>query len=256
MATQNSRLLEWSNILAFILMVVVNSLAGSTTIIGGQNTAEISDVNPTLITPAGYVFAIWGAIYFLLGIFVIYQALPRQRGKAYKEKIGWLFVISSLLNIAWIFLWQYEYLIYSAIVIFSLLVSLILIYIRLDIGKTKVDLREKLAIHVPFSTYLGWITIASIANVAVVLVSINWNGWGISPETWAILIVIVAILITMLVLATRRDIAYSLVIIWALVGISVGNNATQNITTLTQVGALIVFVALVVAIVVTKLRQK
>jgi benzodiazapine receptor len=256
MAAQNSRFLKWANILAFIFTVLVNGLAGSTTILGGKDTAQISDANPTLITPAGYVFSIWGVIYILLGIFVVFQALPSEKGKDYKEDIGWLFVLSSIFNIAWLFLWQFEYLGLSVVLMFLLLASLISVYLRLSIGKSKVGFREKLAIHVPFSVYLGWITIASIANVTVTLVSVNWDGFGISPETWATLIIIVALLITMLVLATRKDIAYGLVIIWALVGIAAGQSKYQNIVTLAEASAIIVLIALAATILLTKLRRQ
>jgi benzodiazapine receptor len=235
---------KWINIIAYILTVIVNGLAGSTTILGGKVTAEISDANPTLITPAGYVFSIWGVIYILLGIFVVFQALPSQQGQAFQKKIGWLFALSSLLNIVWLFLWQYEYLALSVVLMFLLLATLILIYLRLDIGRSKVATREELAVHVPFSVYLGWITIASIANVAVFLVSENWDGFGISPETWATLIIIVALAITLLVLATRRDIAYGLVIIWALIGIAVNQSENQSIVTLSEASAIIVLLAL------------
>ncbi len=256
MAAQNSRFLKWANILAFIFTVLVNGLAGSTTILGGKDTAQISDANPTLITPAGYVFSIWGVIYILLGIFVVFQALPSEKGKDYKDDIGWLFVLSSIFNIAWLFLWQFEYLGLSVVLMFLLLASLISVYLRLSIGKSKVGFREKLAVHVPFSVYLGWITIASIANVTVTLVSVNWDGFGISPETWATLIVIVALLITMLVLATRKDIAYGLVIIWALVGIAAGQSGNQNIVTLAEASAIIVLITLAATILLTKLRRQ
>ena len=256
MAVNNPVLLKWSNIIAFVFTVIVNSLAGSTTLIGGVNTAQISDSNLTLITPAGYVFSIWGIIYVLLGIFVIFQALPSQKEKEYTKKVGWLFVLSSIINIAWLFLWQFEYLIFSVALIFMLLATLIAIYLRLDIGKSKVELREKIAVHLPFSTYLGWITIASIANVATALVSINWNGLGINPETWASLIIIIALLLSLIVLATRKDVAYGLVIVWAFIGISVAQKANQTIVNLTQISAIIVFIALVVTILINKLRQK
>jgi benzodiazapine receptor len=256
MGAQNSSLLKWANILAFILVVLVNSLAGSTTILGGKNTAQISDANPTLITPAGYAFSIWGIIYILLGIFVVFQALPSEKGKDYKKSIGWLFILSSILNIAWLFLWQFEYLSLSVLLMFLLLASLIFIYLRLNIGKSKVGFREKLAVHVPFSIYLGWITIASILNVAVTLVSVNWGGYGVSPETWATLITIAALVIAMLVLATRRDIAYGLVIVWALVGIAAGQTGNQNIVTLAQASAVIVLIALAAIILFTKLRRQ
>jgi len=253
--TEESSLIKWANILAFVLMVLVNGLAGSTTLLGGKNTAEISDANLTLITPAGYVFSIWGIIYVLLGIFVIFQALPREKEKEYHGKIGWFFVLSSVFNIIWLFLWQFEYLVFSVILMFLLLASLILIYLRLDIGKSEVGIREKLTVQLPFSTYLGWITIASIANVSVTLVSLNWDGFGISQGTWATIIVIIALLISILVLVTRKDIAYGLVIIWAFVGIAVGQSGTQNIVTLTQASAIIVLITLVSSILITKLRR-
>jgi benzodiazapine receptor len=251
----NSALLKWSNIVAFAATVIVNGLAGSTTILGGVNTAEISNANPTLITPAGYVFSIWGIIYILLGVFVIFQALPSQKEKEYTKKIGWLFVLSSVLNIVWLFLWQYEILGVSVVLMFLLLATLIATYLRLNIGKSTVSLREKLAVHVPFSVYLGWITIASIANVAVFLVSENWDGFGINPETWAILIIIVALAITVLVLATRRDIAYGLVIVWALAGIAINQSGNQSIVTLTEASAIIVLLASAAVVLLSRLKR-
>ena len=256
MVANNPVLLKWSNIVAFVLTVIVNSLAGSTTLLGGVNTAEISDSNPTLITPAGYVFSIWGIIYFLLGVFVIFQALPSQKEKEYTKKIGWLFVLSSVLNIVWLFLWQYEILSVSVVLMFLLLGTLIAIYLRLKIGKSAVNLREKMAMHVPFSVYLGWISIASIANVAVFLVSEKWDGFGINPETWATLIIIIALVITLLVLATRRDIAYGLVIIWALIGIALKQSGNQNIVTLTEASAIIVLLALAATIPLSRLKRR
>jgi benzodiazapine receptor len=256
MANTSSSILRYANILFFALTVVVNSLAGSTTIIGGKNTAQVSDANLTLITPAGYVFSIWGIIYILLGVFVVYQALPKQQGKDYQKKIGWLFVLSSLVNVVWLFLWQFEYLPLSVVLMFLLLASLILIYVRLGVGKSKVTMSAKLAIHLPFSVYLGWITVASIANVAATLVSLNWDDFGISPEIWATLVVAVALIITILMLITRKDVAYSLVIIWALVGIGVKQSGNQTVVLLTEVTAVIVAIVLVAVVLTAKLRKK
>jgi len=139
---------------------------------------------------------------------------------------------------------------------FLLLVTLIAIYMRLGIGRLRVSLSERLAVQLPFSVYLGWITVASIANVAATLVSIGWDGFGISPETWAILVVAVAFIITMLMLVTRKDLAYSLVIIWALLGIGAKQSGNQTIVMLTEISAAIVAIALVATILVTRLRKK
>ena len=255
MLHRSSNQLRWANVSAFALMVLVNGLAGSTTIIGGRNTAQISDANPTLITPAGYVFSIWGVIYVLLGVFAVYQVLPGQRESQFQSRVGWLFVLSSIINMVWLFLWQSLLLEASTVLMFLLLSTLILIYLRLGIGKAKVTIREKLAVHLPFSVYLGWITIASIANVAVTLVSVGWAGFGISPTTWATLVVAVALLISVLVLATRRDLAYALVIIWALVGIAAKQSGTPAIVMLTEAGAALVAAASAATLLLTRLRR-
>jgi hypothetical protein len=254
--TVNSWLLKASNVVAFVLTVIINSIAGSTTILGGVNTADISNAHLTLITPAGYTFAIWGVIYFLLGVFVVYQALPSQKGKDFQQKIGWLFVISSILNIAWIFCWQYKQLAISVVLIFLLLISLIAIYLRLNIGRSAVQIRERLAVHLPFSVYLGWITIATIADVAVTLVSAQWNGFGIAAETWALLIIVIALLITLVVIATRKDIGYSLVIIWALVGIAEKQTAHPTIVMTLEASIAIIAIALVVMILFSRLWHR
>lgn len=252
---KRSRLLVVSNIIAFALTVAINSLAGSTTIIGGKNTAMISDSHPTLVTPAGYVFSIWGVIYILLGLFVLYQALPRNREKEFQKRVGWLFVLSSAANIAWLFLWQFEYLAISVPIIFVLLATLIAIYLRIGIGKSVTSLYERLWVHLPFSVYLGWITIASIANVAVALVSVNWNGFGLSQNFWATTILIVALAITLLVITTRKDVAYSLVTIWAFLGIAQNQVENHTVVFVSEVNAVIEVIALIVMIMVSRFRM-
>jgi translocator protein len=251
-AANSSNSLRLSNIVAFALTIVINGLAGSTTLLGGKNTAMVSDTYFTLVTPAGYVFSIWGVIYILLGVFVVYQALDGNQGKEFQKKIGWLFVISSLANIAWIFLWQYEYLPLSVVLIFVLFASLVAIYQRLGIGKKSlVETRERIAVHLPFSVYLGWITVATIADVAAALVSVRWNGFGVGPETWASSAILVALLITTLVIITKRDIAYSLVIIWALVGIAESHAGNSTIVMLTLTSAIIIAIIIAGTILVS-----
>ena len=247
--------MKWINIILFLLMVLVNGLAGGSTIIGGKNTAEISNAYPTLVTPAGYVFSIWGIIYILLLVFTVYQALPSQQDKDYHQKIGLLFSLSCAANIIWLFLWQYVYLGVSVILMLILLGSLITIYLRLDINRNDSPISEKLAVQLPFSIYLGWITIATIANIAVALVAYNWMGFGVSPETWAIAVILVALVIGLTVTVTRRDVAYPLVIIWALIGISVNQAGNTVIASLTRTSAIIVALAALVVIVLN-IRDK
>lgn len=246
--------MKLANIAAFAITIVVNSLAG-VGLINNISTAEVSDIYSTLITPAGYVFSIWGVIYVLLGIFVVFQALPSQNGKAFHKQISYLFVLSSVCNIVWILLWQYKYITLSMIAIFALLITLIMIYLHLRIGKSSVSSGERFAVHLPFSTYLGWITIATIADVAAALVSVNWNGLGLSPTNWAILVIVVALAIISLVIVTRRDIAYSLVAIWALIGIAANQGRYPNVAATAEISAIIVAVVFVGRVLVFRLRH-
>ncbi|HVP16251.1 MAG TPA: tryptophan-rich sensory protein [candidate division Zixibacteria bacterium] len=248
-------LMKWANVAAFVVTLIVNSLAG-TGLINGKSTGSISDKYATLVTPAGYVFSIWSIIYILLFVFVAFQALPSQKDKPFQKQVGVLFLLSCIFNIAWIFLWQYEYITLSVPLILALLASLIAIYLRLNIGKANVPMREKLSVHLPFSVYLAWITIASIADVAAALVSVSWNGFGISNETWAILVIAVALVIALAVTVTRRDIGYDLVIIWALVGIAAKQSAYRNIVMTAEVGAIIVAVALVLSVLVFRSKRQ
>jgi hypothetical protein len=213
-------LLQIANILGLIGMIAVNILANALPL-GGKTTGELSDAYPNLFVPAGYVFSIWGVIYLLLIAFTVYQASPSRKNEEFIQKIGYLFVLSSAFNIVWIFLWHYENVLLSLFAMFALLLSLIVIYLQLDIGRGTPTREERLRVHLPFSVYLGWITVAPIANVVAVLVSIGWNGFGISEVTWTILVIAVAIALTIINTMTRGDSAYALVIIWALGGIIV-----------------------------------
>ncbi len=247
--------LRWANVVAFIVTLIVNGLS-NTTLIGGRTTAEVSNSYPTLITPAGYVFAIWGIIYILLGVFLVYQALPSQKDKPFQKQIGGLFILTSAFNVVWLFFWQNELLPISVVVIVAFLASLIAIYLRLNIGKSDVGLKERLCVHVPFSVYLGWVTIATIANIAVTLVSVGWDGFGLSLQTWAILVLAVALILDLAVIATRRDIAYSLVFIWALAGIAVNQTANPSIVLTAEVAIIIIAVALAITVAFSRFRRK
>ena len=255
MSVKKGAFLQGINVVAFIVTVAVNILAGSTTVLGGKMSGEISDLYPTLITPAGYTFAIWGLIYTLLLIFSVYQALPRNRERPFLREISFLFALSGALNIVWLFLWHYEIISVSVLLMFALLATLIAIYQRLDIGRADVALREKVFVHLPFSVYLGWITVAAITNVAVALTAVGWDGAGIDPMTWAILVIVVALIVTLAVIATRKDAAYSLVLVWALVGIMSKQSENQTVVLTAEVSIAIILLAIATTAIVARLRR-
>ncbi len=208
--------------------LVVNILANALPF-NGLSTAQVSDQFKVYFVPAGYVFAIWGLIYVGLIAYAVFQALPAQRENPRLRKTGYLAALSGLANCAWLFLWHYQQFVGTLVVMASLLVLLILVYLNLETGRTQVAAAEKWAVRVPFSIYLGWITVATIANVTDVLYFLNWNGFGIGARDWTLILFAAVIVIAGLMSLTRRDIAYNLVIIWALVGIAVKQAAAKSL---------------------------
>ena len=210
------------NFIGFLAVVFVNALAVLLPI-NNRTTQELSDKYPNLFVPAGITFSIWGIIYILLLLFVVYQFVVAFRKasdeKGIFEKIGILFFISCIFNVAWILAWHYEIVWLSLIIMALLLISLITIYIRLGTGRPGIRNTEKIFVIIAFSVYLGWITIATIANATAFLVKINWNKFGISDQLWTVIVIAVGVLITLITLFSRNDIFYCFVVIWALVGI-------------------------------------
>lgn len=217
-------------ILALLATILINGLANALPL-NGLQTGEISDRFDVYFVPAGYVFAIWGLIYLALIAYAGYQALPSQRNHPKLQAIAYLFVGSSVANIIWLFLWHYEVFPLTIFAMLGVLVCLIAIYLKLDIGRAKVSAAEKWFVHVPFSIYLGWITVATVANATSLLDYLNWNGWGISPQVWAVIMLAVATIIAGLMSFTRGDVAYSLVLMWAFAGIAVKHADTSLVAT-------------------------
>ncbi len=242
------------NVLAVIATIVINGLANALPL-NGQTTGGISDRFQVYFVPAGYVFSIWGLIYVGLVAFAVYQALPSQRDNPRLRSIGYLFALSCVANIAWLFLWHYEVFPLTLVAMLALLLLLIAIYLRLDIGRAQVPSAEKWLVHVPFSIYLGWITVATIANVTSLLDYINWSGWGISPEAWTVIMLVAGVGIASAVSLTRGDAAYMLVIVWAFAGIAVKHAGTPVVAIAAWVTTALVALMLVAGLFVSKARK-
>lgn len=217
----NDRLRQIANVIALVGVLATNFLAEAVPL-NGFTSAQIANRYPDLLYfPANYAFSIWSVIYVFLIAFGVYQALPAQRENPALRRIGWLFVASSILNAGWLISFHYLQFPLSMLMMILLLATLITIYLRLDIGGKPVSRATKWLIHVPFSLYLGWITAATITNAAYTLVEAGWNGFGIDAQTWALIMLTITGLLAAYVVYTRRDIAYGLVIIWAVTAIAV-----------------------------------
>ena len=228
---------QFVTVVAFMVTVAINA-ASNLLPINGQTTAEISDRFRVFVVPAGYVFGIWGVIYVLLGVFTVYQALPSRRADPVLRSLGWLPALTGVLNTAWLVLFQYEVFIATVPTIVALLVTLIVIHRRLWASNERWRGIREWAIRIPFSVYLGWITIATIANVAQTGSALGVDALGL-PAAWVAAAVLVLGLAIAIRFVTRfGDIAYGLVIAWAYAGIVVKEIGTPAVAVTAGVGAL------------------
>lgn len=211
------------NIITVITVIIVNMLANILPL-NGVTTAQVSDAYPNLFTPAGYVFSIWFIIYLQALIFLIYQARTSQRTEPYLQEINVFYFIGGLLNIAWIFTFHYSFgvpTLYLASVAILLLFYIILLfaYLRLGVGIKETPRNHKLAIHLHFSVYLGWLSLASIAAIASAL-NILIPSLPIDIQAlWTVAVLVIVLLLTFLMVYLRKDFAFALVVIWASIGI-------------------------------------
>jgi hypothetical protein len=212
--------------LATALTLTVNGLANALPI-NGQTTGEISDRFEILFVPAGYVFSIWGLIYIGLIAYAIYQILPAQRENSLLKQIAPAYWLGSLANAIWILLWHYEYFAFTLIAMLTLLATLLSIYMKISTSRPSLDRTQKWVVQLPFSIYLGWISVATIANVSQVLFYEGWNAWGISATAWTAIMIVVATFLGLLMQRRENDPAYVLVLIWAFIGITI-KNADNN----------------------------
>lgn len=211
---------QLANALSVALALTVNILASALPL-NGQNTGEISDRFLVYFVPAGYVFAIWGVIYLGWLAFAVYQFLPAQQNNPRLQKLGYWFALSGVFNAAWLFCWHYNQFGLSVLVMLALLGTLIVSYLKLEVGRTQLSTAERWCVDLPFSVYLGWITVATVANLTDWLFSISWSGWGITAQSWAAILLAVASILGLLMALTRRDAGYLWVLVWSFLGIAV-----------------------------------
>lgn len=235
------RTLQFANGFALVSTIFINYLSNT----GKINNTTIGTVSKglqNLFTPASYAFAIWGFIYLLLLGFIFYQSRslfsPNTKSDEVVLRIGWWFVISCIANSVWVFLWLYEYTGISCFFILLLLFSLMQIIFRCRLELDLESFSKILFVAWPFVFYAGWVTVASIANISAYLFKINWDGFGLPADTWAIIMIVVAVIINIWAIYSRNLREFALVGAWALIAIGIRNQELyHNVTTIAYLGA-------------------
>ncbi len=249
------------NLIFLVGTLVINGLA-NTLPIGGNTTGDLSDAYPNLFVPTGLTFSIWAIIYTLLLIFVIYSLVcvtrDRKNGTdtaAFLDKIGIWFIVSCIMNMSWIFAWHYTIVPLSLVFMLGILGALIAIYLRQNIGRSTASNEEKYITHLPFSLYLGWISIATIANVTAVVVNTGFDGLSGTAATVTIVMILIGLGLGLTMAFQRRDIFYALVVAWAFLGIYIKRTRIDDVASIATV-ALICTIALVLVSVIQAVRKR
>ncbi len=242
---------QWLVPLTTVATIVVNGLANALPI-ANRTTGDISDSFPVLITPAGYVFAIWGLIYLGLAAYAVWQALPDQASNPRARALAVPVSVGNLANLAWILLWHHLWIGTSLIAMLVLLVSLMLVYLRLRplpgtwLARGAVTRAERIVARGTFSVYLGWITVATVANVTIALYDAGWDGGFLPAQAWGVVTLVVATALGARMLRRFRDLPYAAVLVWAFVGIVVAQSSSTFVAAAAVIGALLlVFLAVV-----------
>ena len=223
---KKTRTLSVLNLVALTIHILL-SYATQFKLVNTKNVGEISNQFTSLFTPAGITFAIWGIIYLSLVVFCIYHivmAFRHRPGHPANEDlhhIGYWFILNNLAAASWLLVWTHDQIPGSVGLIFLQLLTLIIIHLRSGIHDTSRGFASKVFNQFPLSIYFGWITIAAIANTAIYLTVSNWNGFGLgySATAWTRIMIGIAVFITLLVVLTRGNVSYGVVVIWALYGI-------------------------------------
>ncbi|GEM01502.1 hypothetical protein SAMN05421839_11262 [Halolactibacillus halophilus] len=231
----------WLNVFTLIFALVLNGLATALPL-NDIDTGAISDRLNVLFTPAGYVFSIWGIIYIALVIWTFRQFKSDQQNRVIYRDTHVLFWLINLLNGIWLITWHYFYFGIGVVIMLLLLVLLIGMYNVIN------QVKDKPLDRLPFSLYLGWISVATIANISYYLTEIGWNGFGISDEIWTVALLVIAFMLATWFRYSQSDIVYPLVFIWALIGVGIKNQGVSELVSMTSfiVSGLLVIVILFV----------
>ena len=242
----NLLLLKILNAVAFVATLTFNYIS-SAGLISPYGVGTISRLHPTRITPASGAFAIWAYIYALQGYFIAYQfCWPKQDEATLLHGVGLWYISACVFNSLWICIfvqgtdvsmWL------STVVIVGLLSSLCKIYLNTKCwgwaAPRPGGVLQKLALDVHLSLYAGWVTVATIVNTTVALTTV-WTADAATASTCSAVMLVVALLVNVTIVATRRDCVWGFVLTWAAYYIAAEFKDDATVSTTATVVAILI----------------
>ena len=233
------------SIIAVVIMIILYALT-ALGYMGDNPVGQGSNYDRPLIVPAGYAFSIWSIIYLGIIAFPIYQWFKRKAGHQQWKEVHTWFALNVIANGLWLVCASYDWLWLSLLVIGLMLVTLYKINELLISLHQEGSVINYWAERAVMSIYFAWITLATALNVSAALSFYKWSGWGLSEETWAMIILPVAALIAGLVFRKYRDAAYASVVVWAFVAIVVRHMGSMQVLTVISGAVALIFAALAI----------
>lgn len=211
------RFWQLANIIALLSALTANFLVGAQ-VLDVSSIGEVADVYATYLSPAGYAFSIWSLIYVWLVAFVIYQARDIVRSKdanTLPQEIGPWFVIASIANGLWTYVFAQELIGVSVLLLLLLTASLYILLWRLKVAVVTPTLWTVVGVWWPLMIYAGWVTVASVVNIA------SWlDSLSLAPTALVASVVLVGLMIALLSLLMLRNMReVILACVWGIVAI-------------------------------------
>lgn len=256
MGFKTNKLAKVVAMLSLLVTLIINALANILPF-NGKTTAQVSGQYPVYFTPAAYVFSIWSLIYVALIAYTVYLFFAKGHDEKTGEGLIKYFIVANIANSIWMLAWHYDVLWLSVILMIVILVSLVLAFLQIQkasVGKT-LGWKFNLLIKFPFSIYLGWICVATIANVSAFLYALNWNGFGISGAVWCAILIVIATILALVFYIRHKEWVVSLVVVWAVLGISVRFPAEEIILFATIFSSVVLLTTVVSGLMINSMRR-
>jgi hypothetical protein len=241
--------------LLFLGVIAVNALANILPI-NGYNTGQISAFYPNAFVPAGFTFSIWGVIYLLLLFYTIgftyYTLKQEQNPKAFAliERINIYFLLTCVFNMSWIVAWHYLQIELSLVIMLLFLITLIQLFLKSNTIARDLTLTQRFILQTPFIVYLGWISVATIANTTALLVAYKWTALSIAHVYWSASMILIALLLAVWMLLKFKAVPFALVVTWALWGIKASQGSVYPlIQSITSVSVACLFIMIAITLI-------
>lgn len=247
----NDRLRQFLVVFVTVSLIIMNGLSNAR-VFGPLTNGDVSNKYMTLVTPAGDAFSIWGLIFLGLLGFAVYQALPSQRHNPRFRTAGPWYIINAIGNAIWSPIFNQEWIGGALVVILIMFASLFMVMEHLRINPRTdmammrpVKVGETWLARVPFSIYFGWLTVATILNIALWFRANEFDLSGVSEPIWAVGVLVIGLLAGAVLFNRYRSAAYMLVFTWAYAAIAVNQANVPTVKGVAIAGA--IFAALLAA---------